>query len=222
MIITTSERKVAALSIDNMSIEINGSNIEMQKTAFKTESGKIYLPISEFAKVYDIEFSYNEDTKNIIIDFFSKTLKTAIVKSNSSVKNSKSIFSKTVATEYKGNKVIYIEEKDGWTKVRASNGMIGYIKSKNLEEAVKEREDFTETISFDDSQAISKDITKSKIEKYNDRKKVINDIISKTISEKKTMVKITYKGDQNSEEFNRFKIEAKPMLKECGINVKFE
>ena len=86
-IITTSERKVTVLQLNNKKIEINGSNIEISGSAYKDDKGIIYLPISQMQNSYDVEFLYNSEYKNFVIDNLSKkkekaTLKKDIMKVN--------------------------------------------------------------------------------------------------------------------------------------------
>ena len=222
LIITTSTRKVASLNVDSTFLEINGSNLEMKVPVFKTEQEKIYLPISEMANVYDIEFAYIDKTKNVIIDYYSKGLKKATVTSDSSVKNSKSKLSKTIDNVSKDDIVVLINQKDGWAKIRTQNGMIGYIKDKNVTNIETVREDFEENNISVEGNALQKDITNLDIENYVNRKSVINNIITETITTGNKAVKIIYNGDQKAEKFERFKIESKPILKEVGISINFD
>ena len=63
-----------------------------------------------------------------------------------------------------------------------------------------------------------KDITKSNIEKYKNRKKIISQIIEEVIKKKYNIIKIIYKNKE-TDAFKKFKLEASAMLKECGVTV---
>ena len=219
-IITTSEKKVAALEIDNRDIEINGANVEINGQAFKTEEGIIYIPISELKNVYDIELSYIESTKNIVIDYYSKSLVKAYASKNLSVKSEESSFSDTISKINKGNWVVFISEENGWAKVRTQDGFLGYVKSKNLTNFVTQREDMEETNTNTDENYLEKDISDENIQKYENRKELTEELLSEAVSKNCKAIRITY--DNKEESFERFKIESKPILKECGINIIFE
>ena len=222
LIITTSDKKVAKLEIDKDKIVINGSNISIKGQPFKNEEDKIYLPISEMENVYDIDLSFNGDNNIITIDYYSKELIKAYTKKNTIIKSEKSKFSKTVEKVQKGNWLIFISKEDGWGKVRTQNGKIGYVKYKYLTNFITERENMKLENNIQANQDyLEKDITKENISTYKKREKLINTILKNAINKEYTAVKIKYKKDSN-ENFKRFKLEVKPILKECGINVVFD
>lgn len=222
LIITTSDKKVAKLEIDEDKVVINGSNIFIKGQPFKNEQSKIYLPISEMENVYDIDLSYNKDNNIITIDYYSKELVKAYAKKNITIKSEKSKFSKLIEKVQKGNWLIYISEEDGWGKVRTQNGKIGYVKYKYLTNFVTERENMKlESSTKANQDYLEKDITKENISTYKKREKLINTILKDAINKEYTAVKIKYQKEFN-ENFERFKLEVKPILKECGINVVFD
>ena len=57
-IITSGDKKVIKLQIDNSDVQINGAKVTIDGQAFKTENDVIYIPISELENVYDIYFQY--------------------------------------------------------------------------------------------------------------------------------------------------------------------
>lgn len=219
-IITTSDKKVAKLELDNSEIEINGANVEINGQAFKTEEGTIYIPISELGNVYDMDFSYIKESKNITIDYYANELIKAYAKKNISIKKEKSGSSDTIAKVKKGDWVIYIEEDDGWAKIRTQSGYLGYVKKSKLTNFVTERENMQYNFS-NAEKFLEKDITKENISKYDDRKELINKILGEAVTGEYMVVKIIYDKDTSSKEFDRFKIESAPVLKECGISIEF-
>ena len=142
-IITTYEKKSAAIGFEENVITINGSEKEIYAHAIKKED-TIYLPISEMTDVYDIEISNIEETKVITMDSLDREQKKAIVTSNVSVKSSTNFIAKTVDIIKKGETVIVVSSKDGYTKVRTEDGKLGYIKSKKLENEFTVRESMEE------------------------------------------------------------------------------
>ena len=182
-IITTNDRKVSILQLNKNKIEINGSNIKIEGSAFKTEKGIIYLPISQMQNCYDIEFSYNVEYSNIVINSYSKKVEKATLKKDASIKEKMSNSSDTLEKLKKDEAVFYVTEEKGWAKVRTANGNLGYIKKKLLKDFVVEREEITqEEITQDPS--YKKDISKSNIKKYKNRKKIIENNIEEDVKKK--------------------------------------
>ena len=131
-IITTYEKKIAALGFEENTITINGADKNIYAHAMEKE-GTIYLPISEMTDVYDIEISHIEKTKVITIDSFEKEQKKAIVTANVSVKSSTNWIAKTIDRIKKGDTVIVVSTNGGYTRVRTENGKLGYLKTNQLE-----------------------------------------------------------------------------------------
>ena len=142
-IITTYEKKSAAIGFEENVITINGSEKDIYAHAIKKDD-IIYLPISEMADVYDIEISNTESTKVITMDSLDREQKKAIVTSNASVKSSTNFIAKTVDRIKKGETVIVVSSKYGYTRVRTEDGKLGYIKSKKLENEFTVRESMEE------------------------------------------------------------------------------
>ncbi len=216
-IITTSERKVTVLQLNNKKIEINGSNIEIAGSAYKDDKGIIYLPISQMQNSYDVEFLYNSEYKNIVIDNLSKRKEKATLKKDASVKEKMSKSSLTLEKLKKNDIVVFVLEEKGWAKIKTANGNLGYIKKKLLKDFGVEREEIKQE-EITEEPKYKKDITKSNIEKYKNRKKIISQIIEEVVKKKYNRIKIIYKNKE-TDAFKKFKLEASAMLKECGVTV---
>ena len=138
-IVTTYDNKIAAISLEENKININGSN----KTTYAQPIEKddtIYIPIQELEDVYGIEIKYIENSKVLTIDSISKEQKKAIITKNVAVKSSKNFIAKTVDRSKKGSYVVVISEEKGYAKVRTENGKIGYVKSNKIANTVVVRE----------------------------------------------------------------------------------
>ncbi len=220
-VITTSDRKVTYLKINDNSLEINGSTIQITGQMFKAEKEKIYLPISQMQNSYDIEFLYNSEYKNIVISSFSNKKECATLKKDCSIKEKMSNSSNTLEKLKKDDKVVFVSKEKGWAKVISKNGSLGYVKEKLLKDFVVEREEINQEETTIEEPKYKKDITKSNIEKYKNRKKLINKIIEEAVNKKYNSVKIIYSKDKEAQDFKRFKIEATAMLKESGITAVF-
>ena len=142
-VITTYNKKIAEIGFENDIININGSEKSTYTHAIKQDD-TTYLPIEELKDVYDIEISYKEGSKALIIDSTSKRQEKAVVSSNLAVKSSTKFISKTIDRVKKGEIVILISENDGYSKIRTENGKIGYVKSKKITNKVTVRQDMEE------------------------------------------------------------------------------
>ena len=220
-VITISDRKVTYLQLNKNKLEINGSTIQIAGQMFKNEQGKLYLPVSQMKNSYDIEFLYNPEYKNIVIDNFSSKIEKATIKKDVSVKEEMNNSSATLEKLKKDDVVVFVSEENGWAKIRTSNGNIGYIKKKILKDFVIEREEIKTENSITEEPKNKKDITKSNIKKYKNRKSIIQQIIKDAVNKNYNSIKIVYSKDKEEENFKKFKLEATAMLKESGITVVF-
>lgn len=147
-IITTYDKKIAEIGYDENVININGSDKGIYAHAIEKD-GETYLPISEMTDVYDIEIANIPETKVITIDSLDRQQKRAIVNKNVSVKSSTNFISRTVDRIEKGEAVIVVSSENGYSKIRTSNGKLGYIKSNRLENEFTIREDMEDEKQID-------------------------------------------------------------------------
>ena len=220
-VIAVSDRKVTYLQLNKNKLEINGSTIQIAGQMFKTEQGKIYLPISQMQNSYDIEFLYNSEYKNIVINYFSSKLEKATLKKDSSVKEQMNNSSVTLEKLKKSDVVVFVSDEKGWAKIRTSNGNVGFVKKKFLKDFVVEREEIKQEKSIIEEPKNKKDITKSNIKKYKNRKSIIQQIIKNAVNKKYNSIKIVYSKDKEEDNFKKFKLESTAMLKESGITAVF-
>lgn len=140
-IITTSEINIAKLSTKNNKITINGEEEELNSKAIKKEE-IVYLPFSEISKkVYDVNLEYIKDTNTIIIDSLDRKQETSTVNKKTKIKYKPQVFSRTLDKIKENEKVVFIEEKEDWAKVRTIDGTIGYIKKDKLNNIEVAREE---------------------------------------------------------------------------------
>ncbi len=137
-LITTSDTKVAVLSLTDKNMELNGANVKLLGTVVKKD-GILYIPISELEKVYNIEIE-NINNSVITVDSLDRELIKADAAKKINVKYNTKLISKTVDKVAQGEKVIVISEKDGWSKVRTTNGKIGYVKTDKLTNKIQVRQ----------------------------------------------------------------------------------
>lgn len=142
-IITTYDKKIAAIGFEEDEITINGSNKRIYAHAIKKEN-TIYLPVSEMKDVYNVDVQNIENTKVVTMDSLDREQKKAIVSSNVAVKSSTNFIAKTVDRVKKGDTVVIVSSEGKRTKIRTSNGKLGYIDTNKLENEYKVRENMVE------------------------------------------------------------------------------
>ena len=120
---------------------LNGATKKIYAHAIKKDD-VIYMPIVEMKDVYNLETTIVEN--NVILDSLTRKQVKAYAKSNLSVKWKADFFSKTVDKIERGDVVVAIEEKDGWTRIRTENGNVGFVKSTKLTNYTTTRDDWEE------------------------------------------------------------------------------
>lgn len=145
-IITTSYTKVASLVLDNPEITINGKRVTLKAAAFQADDEKetIYLPFSELEEVYNLEIVYNKKSEIVTIDSLSREQMKATVSKNTNVNAYARGLSRADAKVNKGDTVIFVSSNEGWSKIRTSDGIVGYVKDNCLSDKTTVREKYVE------------------------------------------------------------------------------
>lgn len=131
-VITTYGEKIAILATEQNVININNSTLNTL-SGIEFKDNELYLPISQMSNVYNMEMTYITDKNTLVMDSLDKELIKADISQKVAVKYKDTIFSKTVDKVNKGSKVIVVEEKNGWSKIRTNAGKIGYVKTSKLQ-----------------------------------------------------------------------------------------
>ena len=130
--ITTAGDKLAAINVNDSIIEINGITSRI-KGKILERNGKVYFPISEMTEVYDIDVININEKNTVIIDSTDREQIQVEAIKDINVKYKMKILSSTLEKAKKGSKLILISQNDnGWAKVRTENGIIGYVKQKDI------------------------------------------------------------------------------------------
>lgn len=116
-IITTSETKVAAIDVENDTIELNTASRALPSEVLDYGKNKYYLPISALTNIYNIEVSAKE--KSAIISSLYDEFVTVKTAKKVKVKERAGAFKKTIQKLDKGTEVIYLGQADkkGFSKV---------------------------------------------------------------------------------------------------------
>lgn len=143
-LITTFNKHIALLKIDESFMVVNDSNVELKSPLIEKEKN-VYLPISEMGIVYDLEFEYSKENNMVIADSLSKEKKQALTLKKMNLKEKPNMFSGKIEKLEQGEYVVIISEEGKYTKVRSSDGNIGYVKTKKISDAEKIRDNWIET-----------------------------------------------------------------------------
>ena len=143
-IITTTDTGIAKLPLDNNTIKINDTEINIEVPATKINE-IIYIPIEELEEFYQIEITYNE---KVIITSKKAVKLTVSLREPLKIKSHKQTLSRTVAIadvdeiidvfEYrlkegdKGYDPNSPEQTPEWVSVRTSKGDLGYVKINSI------------------------------------------------------------------------------------------
>lgn len=140
-IITTSTINIADLNTKSNEITINGEEEQLNSAPIQLND-TIYLPFSEISeKVYDVDLEYIKDTNTIVIDSLDRKQEVANVNTKVKIKYKPQTLSRTLEKIEENEEVVYIEDTNDWSKIRAKDGTIGYIKKEDLSNIKTTRED---------------------------------------------------------------------------------
>lgn len=133
-LITTYNKHIALLKIDEDFMVLNDSNAELKNPMIEKDK-VVYLPFSEMGIVYDLEFEYSVGNKRLIADSLSKEKKKAISLKDFKLKEKPSLFAGKVEKISHGEYVTIVEDTNKkYFQVRSSDGNIGYVKKKKVSE----------------------------------------------------------------------------------------
>lgn len=138
-LITTFNKHVALLKVDEEYAEINDETIKLNGKLQEVED-KIYIPITDLSVVYDLDIQYSPKSNRIIMDSTQRAKKEATVIKRTNIKTGKGWFRRKIDKVIIGDKVIILENDGNYKKVRTPLGNIGYIKENKLSDEVIIRE----------------------------------------------------------------------------------
>ena len=166
-LITTYNKHIALLKIDEGFMVVNDSNVQL-KSPMIEKSKTVYLPLSEMGIVYDLEFEYSASNKRVIADSVSKEKSRALALKKFKLKEKPSMFSKKTEKIEHGEYLVIVEKVGKYFKVRSSDGNLGYVKQSKLSDPEKLRDSWDkEEINVNilkDASDVSKNYSKAKLE----------------------------------------------------------
>ena len=149
-IILTSNTKTAKYVKNSNKIDINTSEVDVTNPSIDVNN-TTFLPMSELASIYNLEYKYDQNTNKLMVDSLSKKFVEAKSKSNQSIRYKADFFSKSIASIKKGETVSIVQdfnsnedtELNGWVRVRTSSGIIGYVKKSSIKDRIVVRDNLT-------------------------------------------------------------------------------
>ena len=135
-IITTSSTKTVRITKGLDQIYENGSTISADKTI--EVDGKTFVSFDNISNIYNLEYSVNKENNVISVDSLSKKLVQATSKKNQYLKYKATSLSKNLQKVKRGDIVTIVQNQGNnvkignFIKVRTSEGLIGYLKIKDL------------------------------------------------------------------------------------------
>lgn len=219
-IITSSDMHTAYINLETDKMDLNGVEIDLNEEAILVDN-TLYLEINGLEKVYNIDVKYNYEMNILIIENLNKEKTKCNVNKNISVRIEPTIFSNTIEKLNKGESVTAIENvENGWTRVITDSGNVGYIKTNNIENEYKVRENMEkDIISYDNYEWKEIQIEEvTEFEDLNIRKKWIETQIENIlINEKDGMCfNLENAKTEDKELLLRVIIEIAPYLREIG------
>ena len=131
-LITTYEKKIAAIEKNNKTIEVNGAAKQIKAT-LKEENDAVYLPMTELDDIYNLEINYIDSTNIVTMDSLDREQVKAFAAKNITIKDKEGFWSRGISKVKKGNWLIYVSDTEkGYAKVRTQDGKIGYVKKNKL------------------------------------------------------------------------------------------
>lgn len=155
-IITGSDTKIATIVIGEKKMTNNGSTVDISATIIE-RNGTYYIPFSVLNDIYHVKISFIEETDTVVIDSLNRKFVVADSSKNNSIKQSRTMISRTVDKVEKGDNLVVVTDssKDGWVKVRTDSGKLGYVKENTITNQTIVRDDLEEEKQFAEDENIS-------------------------------------------------------------------
>ncbi len=132
LLIATSEVTVASMKLNEKEIKIDGSVFDTLYQAIEADN-TVYVPIKKVETVYNIETSYLETEKIVIIDKLNKGMIKAECDTETDIRFKPRALSKKVGKLEIGQTVsAFYTTSKGWRLIRTEEGIVGYVKANTL------------------------------------------------------------------------------------------
>ena len=133
IITITTDTKVIRISNNDLQAYLNMEKYTLDVSS-KYVNDILYVPIMAFKELFEIDIIYLEDSNVVIIDHYKNFEVVGYINNEQALIRSEMSIYKPIYKVYNPNdiKVRVIKTIANWTKIRTSDGIIGYIESKYL------------------------------------------------------------------------------------------
>lgn len=122
----TNANSVIRLSTDELTYYVNNEELTLHMPLTELDGG-VYMPESMLTELYGVTCNYNEDEKIVMLDFSSNEKMSGEAAGRSSLYYGADTASENVYRIKAGEKLAVYGEDGDFYRVRAENGVVGYI-----------------------------------------------------------------------------------------------
>ncbi len=140
MLFTTADQMME-ITPNSTAYTVDGESFDAGYEIVKTTSGGMYLSMNFLQQYSDLKFETFESPHRVVVTEGSKSVKTAMLESGSTVRYQGGIKSPILTKTTKEEEVTVLDQMENWTCVRTPDGYIGYVKNgrlNNVRETVRE------------------------------------------------------------------------------------
>lgn len=133
ILIITSKERVLRYKVDEDKASVNSKEFFIDNEIKKIDD-KIYIPIDILMKYYEVDISYYDNTKAVVLDYSNiYYLPGEIIMEGAVIRTDLSIKSPIINNNLPLGSIVYIyAEYESWYKVRTMDGIPGFIEKKYL------------------------------------------------------------------------------------------
>lgn len=149
---------------DMISVDVGSKDYSISKkkksedyVILKTEGNTAYIALDFVQQYTNIDYEVSNNPDHVMIRTKWGKTDVATVKKNTQVRYQGGVKSPVLAELKKKDEVTVVESEQNWKKVRTADGVIGYVKNKDLKN--EEKKNITRKFEEQDYSNISKDYT---------------------------------------------------------------
>jgi len=126
-----------ALPDEVVQIDLGADSGEGYVAAFEKDE-KAYLALDYVKKYSDFNFTLYTEPNRVVLQTEWEEVQTAVVQKDTAIRIRGGVKSEILTQAVKGDKLTVLEELENWDRVQSTDGYIGYVEKKRLEEVVTE------------------------------------------------------------------------------------
>ncbi len=139
----TTPTEIIKAEVGSKEYFVNKSKKEMDKPIVKTEGKQVYVSIDFIKQYSDLNYEFFEEPNRVVINYKTGDYLYTTVKKPTQLRVEPSIKSEILKQLEQDAKLLYVDTsevvKKGFSKVMTEDGVIGYVKNKNLRESNYEK-----------------------------------------------------------------------------------